>query len=499
MNFASIIFDNSYARELVGFYAPCLPERAPSPSLLYLNLGLAEELGLGLDPRKAEQLGMLFSGNALPSGAQPIAQAYSGHQFGHFSPQLGDGRALLVGEVIDRQGRRRDIAFKGSGRTPFSRNGDGKAAVGPMLREALIGEAMQALGISTTRALAVVATGELVRRDRLLPGAILTRVAASHLRVGTFQYFSAHAGLEQVRQLADYAIARHFPELEESDRRYLGFLQAVAERQAALVARWMQVGFIHGVMNTDNMSISGETIDFGPCAFMETYNPETVFSSIDAEGRYAYQAQPAIARWNLARLAETLLPLLDVNEGRAIEMASEVIDEFPAHYHGHWLTGFRAKLGLLPSRSGLEREDVGLIEAWLDLLHAQRVDFTLAWRRLGNVADGDEAPLRSLFPGQPGLDRWLFRWRERCALDDVESDHASYRGQAMRQVNPCVIPRNQIVEEALAAASDEGDLGAFERLLAALREPFRETLESARYALPSPEEFSAGYRTFCGT
>jgi serine/tyrosine/threonine adenylyltransferase len=492
-------FDNSYARELPGFYQSCQPESVPAPVLLFFNRGLAEELRLDLAGQDDAALTALFSGNVLPEGAEPIAQAYSGHQFGQFNPQLGDGRALLIGEVIDRDGRRRDIALKGSGRTPFSRRGDGKAAVGPMLREVLIGEAMHALGIPTTRALAVVATGEAVYRERPLPGAILTRVAASHLRVGTFQYFAAHGTAEQVRRLADYAIARHFPALPAGENRYLAFLRAVAERQAALIAQWMHVGFIHGVMNTDNMSISGETIDYGPCAYMEAYDPRAVFSSIDEMGRYAYQAQPSIARWNLARLAETLLPLLADDEGRAIELASAVIDDFVACYQQHWLSGLRAKLGLRGQVSHGDSVDTALGESWLDLLHAQQVDYTLAWRRLADAAEGNEAPLRALFPGQPGLERWLQRWRERCAAEEAGADAAKTRAAAMRQVNPWLIPRNHRVEEALAAASDEGNLAPFEHLLNALRRPYTEDPALSRYAEPAPGEFMAEFRTFCGT
>ena len=406
---AVISFDNTYARDLPGFYVPCQPEHAPAPVLLFFNRGLAEELRLGLDGLDDMALADLFSGNTLPEGAHPIAQAYAGHQFGQFNPQLGDGRALLIGEVIDRLDQRRDIALKGSGRTPFSRRGDGKAAVGPMLREVLIGEAMYALGIPTTRALAVVATGAPVFRERALPGAILTRIAASHIRVGTFQYFSAHGSLEQVRQLADYAIARHYPELAGAESRYLAFLAAVAESQAALIAQWLHVGFIHGVMNTDNMGIPGETIDFGPCAFMETYNPGAVFSSIDEMGRYAYGEQPRIARWNLARLAETLLPLFADDEGHAIALATEVIESLHERQRRHWLAGLRAKLGLSGEVPDGDAVDTALGESWLDLLHAQQVDFTLAWRRLANAAQGNEAPLRALFAGQPGLDRWLQR------------------------------------------------------------------------------------------
>lgn len=495
----SIPFDNTYARELPGFYEPCLPAGVRAPVLLFFNRGLAEELGLGLDAQDDAALAAMFSGNALPEGAQPIAQAYAGHQFGQFNPQLGDGRALLIGEVVDRHGWRRDIAFKGSGRTPFSRRGDGKAAVGPMLREVLIGEAMHALGIPTTRALAVVSTGEPVFRERTLPGAILTRVAGSHLRVGTFQFFAAHTTPEMVRQLADYAIARHYPELANAENPYLEFLRAVSERQAALIARWMHVGFIHGVMNTDNMGIPGETIDYGPCAFMEAYNPGAVFSSIDEGGRYAYEEQPRIARWNLARLAETLLPLIDANEGHAISLATEVIDAFHERYRHHWLAGLRTKLGLHGQVPHGDAVDTALGESWLDLLHAQQVDFTLAWRRLADAAEGNETPLRALFPGQPGLDRWLQRWRERCAAEDTTPGARAARARAMRSVNPWLIPRNHRVEEALAAASDEGDLAPFERLLNALQRPFDEDPALARYAEQAPGDFMAEFRTFCGT
>jgi uncharacterized protein YdiU (UPF0061 family) len=499
MSHPATAFDNTYARDLQGFYEPCQPAAVRRPVLLFFNHGLAEELRLGLGDQEAAALAAMFSGNALPEGAQPIAQAYAGHQFGQFNPQLGDGRALLIGEVIDRRGQRRDIALKGSGRTPFSRRGDGKAAVGPMLREVLVGEAMHALGIPTTRALAVVSTGEPVYRERTLPGAILTRIAASHLRVGTFQYFAAHGTPEVLRRLADYAISRHYPELSDAENRYLGFLRAVAERQAALVARWMHVGFIHGVMNTDNMGIPGETIDYGPCAFMEGYDPRAVFSSIDGGGRYAYGEQPRIARWNLARLAETLLPLIAEDEGHAISLATEVIDSLRERQRHYWLAGLRAKLGLRGQVANGDSMDTALGESWLDLLHAQQVDFTLAWRRLADAAEGNEAPLRALFAGQPGLDRWLDRWRGRCAAEDAGAGAARARSEAMRRVNPWLIPRNHRVEEALDAASDEGDLAPFERLLRALQRPFEEDPALARYAEPAPAAFMAGFQTFCGT
>ncbi|MBI4995812.1 MAG: YdiU family protein [Rhodocyclales bacterium] len=489
-------FDNSYARDLPGFYVPWQPEPVASPQLLFVNRPLAEELQLMLGDSGDTALAALFSGNALPDGATPIAQAYAGHQFGQFSPKLGDGRALLVGEVIDRHGRRRDIAFKGSGRTPFSRNGDGKAAIGPMLREVLIGEAMHALGIPTTRALAVVATGETVRRDRPLPGATLTRVAASHLRVGTFEFFAAHADAEQIRKLADYAIARHDPQLAAAENRYLGFLRAVAERQAALVARWMQVGFIHGVMNTDNMSIPGETIDYGPCAFMEAYDPRAVFSSIDEMGRYAYDNQPNIARWNLARFAETLLPLLADDPQQAVALATEVIDAFPGRYRRHWLDGMRAKLGLA---AGDDASDTALVDDWLTLLHTNAVDFTLAWRRLADAAEGRPEPLQAMFVDRPKLNAWLARWQARCAADDASEGHRARRAAAMRRTNPWLIPRNQRVEEVLDAASDRGDLAPFRQLLEALRHPYDEHPEHARYAEPASGAFMAEFRTFCGT
>jgi uncharacterized protein YdiU (UPF0061 family) len=515
-----IAFDNTYARQLgEGFAVPWQPAAAREPRLLFLNEPLALELGLEPTALKGEAGAALFAGNALPAGAEPIAQAYAGHQFGGFSPQLGDGRALLLGEVIDRHGRRRDIAFKGSGRTPFSRGGDGKAAVGPMLREVLIGEAMHALGIPTTRALAVAATGERVLREQVLPGAVLTRVAASHLRVGTFQFFAARGDTERLRTLADYAIARHDPELATSAAddpvRFLAFLRAVAQRQARLVAQWMNVGFIHGVMNTDNMTISGETIDYGPCAFMEATDPAAVFSSIDHHGRYAYGNQPRIAQWNLARLAETLLPLIDDDSERAVAKATEVVQAFGDDFAAELLAGQRAKLGLeapensVPPSDEREAVDAELADAWLALLQRERVDFTLGWRRLADAAEGNEVPLRALFtaPDAPAaLEAWLGRWRHRLAQKRLSPGRpgphpqdAAARAARMRQASPWIIPRNHRVEEALAAASAHGDLAPLERLLQALRRPFDEHPEDAAYAEPAPAAVTACYRTFCGT
>jgi serine/tyrosine/threonine adenylyltransferase len=501
---AAFRFDNTFARELHGFYESWPPAIAPAPRLLYLNRPLAAELHLDLTALDDAATAALFAGNALPDGAAPLAQAYAGHQFGGFSPRLGDGRALLLGEVIDAHGCRRDIAFKGSGRTPFARGGDGKAAIGPMLREVLLGEAMHALRIPTTRALAVAATGEQVFREGALPGAVLTRVASSHLRVGTFEYYASRGEVDRLRQLAEYTIARHDPALATAPQPFLALLQAVAERQAALVAQWMNVGFIHGVMNTDNMALSGETIDYGPCAFMEAYDPAAVFSSIDHQGRYAYRNQPAIAHWNLTRLAETLLPLLSDDADQAVTMATEVLAAFPAQYQAQLLRGQRAKLGLRRGEPDDDGMDAALAADWLTLLQAQRVDFTLAWRRLADAAAGDEAPLRTLFGDAHAPDAWLKRWRVRCASEDGNAVHdpasaGSARAKAMRNVNPYVIARNHRVEEALAAASDHDDLAPFERLLAALGYPYDEDAELAPYAEPAPAAVTACYRTFCGT
>ena len=508
-------FDNTYARDLQGLHVPWQPAPVPAPRLLYLNEPLAGELGLDAQALSADDGAALFAGNRLPPGAEPIAQAYAGHQFGGFSPQLGDGRALLLGEVIDIHGQRRDIAFKGSGRTPFSRGGDGKAAVGPMLREVIIGEAMHALGIPTTRALAVAATGESVYREQPLPGAVLTRVAASHLRVGTFQFVAARGDAERLRQLADYAIARHDPDLAGTPGRYMGLLERVSQRQAGLVARWMNVGFIHGVMNTDNMTISGETIDYGPCAFMEAYDPQAVFSSIDRQGRYAYGNQPAIARWNLARLAEALLPLMVEDEARdgspdeaavdavadrLVAQATAVIDAFPSMYGKALLHGQRAKLGLGQGTGGDDAADAALAADWLALLQAQAVDFTLGWRRLADAAAGDEAPLRALFADGPALDAWMARWQARCALEaGVAGVAPAARAAAMRQASPWIIPRNHQVELALEAATERDDLAPFHRLMEALRDPFGQRPGFEAYAQPAPAAVTARYQTFCGT
>jgi uncharacterized protein YdiU (UPF0061 family) len=498
-------FDNSFVRELPGAFVSWPPAPVVAPALVYLNRALAEDLGLDADALASEAGAAVFAGNRVPAGAQPLAQAYAGHQFGGFSPQLGDGRALLLGEIVDRHGRRRDVALKGSGRTPFSRGGDGRAALGPMLREVLLGEAMHALGIPTTRALAVAATGETVRRDRDLPGAVLTRVAASHLRVGTFQYFAARGDLATLAQVVAHTIARHDPALAGRDDRHPALLEAVARRQAALVAQWMNVGFIHGVMNTDNMTISGETIDYGPCAFMEAYDPAAVFSSIDHGGRYAYANQPLIARWNLARLAETLLPLMaDADDEAAVRGAvarvTEVIDAFPGWYDAALRAGQRRKLGLRTE----EADDAALADDLLALMHAQGVDFTLGWRRLADAAEGQTARWQALFEQDGSAGAWLARWRARCGREDAADGiapavAASSRAGALRAANPFVIPRNHHVEEALKAASDDGDLAPFEQLLQALQQPFDESPALQRYGEPAPAAVTACYQTFCGT
>ncbi|QEL54759.1 protein adenylyltransferase SelO [Chromobacterium paludis] len=488
-----IDFDHSYARELTGAWEAAQPEAPYLPQLLYWNAALADELGLDASQAGEAELARLFSGAALPAGAQPIAQAYAGHQFGGLSPSLGDGRALLLGEVIDKNGLRRDIAFKGSGRTVFSRRGDGKAAVGPMLRELILGEAMQALAIPATRALAVVATGEAVQRERPLPGAVLTRVAASHLRVGTFQYFAIRGEADMLRKLADYTLARHYPELARQENRYLKLLQAAAERQAALIARWMHAGFIHGVMNTDNMALSGETIDFGPCAFMDAHHPDTVFSSIDHNGRYAYGNQPAIAQWNLARFAETLLPLISPDDpAAAVPAATEIIEGFAERYQAAWLDQARRKLGLLDAKPA----DLQLTEDWLALLAAYGVDHTLAWRYLADEAEGRSERLAALFPSPDALEPWLKQWHNRQVPRTRRPQDIA---AAMRRENPLYIARNHLVEEALDAASEHGDMGPTLKLLEVLRDPFNEREGLARYALPAAPEVAEGYRTFCGT
>jgi serine/tyrosine/threonine adenylyltransferase len=478
--------DDRFARELPELAVRWQAEAAPQPRLLVLNEPLATQLGIEPGWLRGPEGVRFLTGNLVPEGAVPVAQAYAGHQFGGYVPRLGDGRALLLGELATADGGLRDLHLKGSGRTPFARGGDGLAAVGPMLREYIISEAMHALGIPTTRSLAVVATGRTVQRETPLPGAVLARIASSHLRVGTFQYVAASGDAGVLRRLADYAIARHYPDAADADNRYLALFDAVGSAQAALIAQWMLVGFVHGVMNTDNMTIAGETIDYGPCAFMEAYDPEAVFSSIDSWGRYAYGAQPSIAGWNLARFAETLLPLIADDQDHAVELAQESLAGFGARLQGALASGMRAKLGLADDLDGAEDVATPLMNDALALLAESHVDFTSFFRNLGQAARGDTEPARGMFMNLTGFDEWLVRWR---ALNpDAE---------VMDRVNPVYIPRNHLVEETLAAATDD-DLTPLQKLLEAIGAPYDERDGLQRYAEPAPEDFGR-YRTFCGT
>jgi len=481
----TVVLGNRFARELPELAVAWQADDAPDPRLLVLDEDLAVELGL--DPawlRGPAGVGLL-TGTVVPDGATPVAQAYAGHQFGGYSPRLGDGRALLLGELSGDDGGLRDLHLKGSGRTPFARGGDGLAAVGPMLREYVVGRAMHALGIPTTRSLAVVATGRQVHRETgLLPGAVLARVASSHLRVGSFQYARATGDVDLLRRLADHAISRHHPAAADAERPYLALFEAVLAAQASLVAQWMLVGFVHGVMNTDNMTISGETIDYGPCAFLDVYDPETVYSSIDSGGRYRYSNQPLAAEWNLARLAEALLPLLHDDEEQAIALAVEALRGFRPRYHAAWDAGMRAKLGLAAAADSAEVTD--LVEDLLPLLAQDHVDLTSFFRALGSAARGDAEPARLLFLDLAAIDAWTARWLA------LAPDAA-----AMDRVNPVYIPRNHLVEEALDAAT-AGDVGPLERLVEAVTAPFDERPGLERYAAPAPQDFGA-YRTFCGT
>jgi uncharacterized protein YdiU (UPF0061 family) len=477
-------FDNTYVRLPEVFHARTKPARVREPRVCVLNHRLGEELGLNLRALPGERAAAVFAGQEIPHGADPVAQAYAGHQFGGFS-MLGDGRALLLGEHVAPNGRRADLQFKGSGPTAFSRRGDGRAALGPMLREYIVGEAMHALGIPTTRALAVVTTGEAVYREQPLRGAVLTRVASSHIRVGTFQYAAALRDEANLRALADYTIARHDPGLAEEPEKYLRFLEAVTDRQATLVARWQLVGFVHGVMNTDNVAVSGETIDFGPCAFLDAYDPATVFSSIDHGGRYAYGNQPGIGQWNLARFAEALLPLLAPDPAAAVEAATAVLNRYPEQFEQYWLAGMRRKLGLRTE----EPDDTELAGALLAWMKASQADFTNTFSDLSD----DGGPVGDRYRDE-GFRAWHGRWRDRLAREGGPTPE-TFAG--MRAVNPFVIPRNHRVEEALAAATNGDDLGALERLVEVLRAPFDRSPAAAGYREAAPP--GPRYRTFCGT
>jgi serine/tyrosine/threonine adenylyltransferase len=478
-------FDNSYARLPKSFFSVLDPTHVASPKLIILNKPLAASLGLDVQSLESYEGAEVFSGNKIPEGALPIAQAYAGHQFGYFT-MLGDGRALLLGEQITSKGERFDIQLKGSGKTPYSRGGDGRAVLGPMLREYIISEAMHALGIPTTRSLAVVTTGEWVMREELLPGAILTRVATSHIRVGTFQYVSNWGSVEELRTLADYTIERHFPEAKNAENPYLALLYEVVKRQASLIAKWQLVGFIHGVMNTDNMSISGETIDYGPCAFMDTYDPSTVFSSIDRYGRYAYGNQPPIAAWNLTRLAEALLPLLHEDKEKAVELAEEAISEFNDLYNCNWLWGMRAKLGIFNE----EKEDELLINELLNMMHRYNADYTNTFKALSF----DKKENTDLFNSEE-FHKWHKKWEERLKRQKgCKNDFC----HLMRKSNPAVIPRNHRVEEALDAAVKKEDYGVMDRLLKVLSNPYAYSQEQEEYSKLPPSS-DIPYRTFCGT
>ena len=486
-------FQNTYAALPANFFARVAPTPVDSPRLIKLNRPLAVHLGLDPDRLASPEGTEILAGKRIPDGADPIAMAYAGHQFGHFVPQLGDGRAILLGEVIDADGIRRDIQLKGSGPTPFSRRGDVRAALGPVLREYIVSEAMAALGIPTTRSLAAVVTGENVMRETPLPGAVLTRVASSHIRVGTFQYFAARSDTEGVRRLADHVIGRHYPQAANADRPYHALLEAVVARQADLVARWLLVGFIHGVMNTDNTSISGETIDYGPCAFMDHYDPAMVFSSIDEQGRYAYVNQPRIALWNLTRLAECLLPLFSDQQEKAIEEAQIVLGDFAEKFTAAYQAGLRQKLGLFTARDG----DEALAQDLLDAMAKNQADFTLTFRRLSGAAldPGGDAQVRRLFADPAAYDEWALRWRQRTG--DEPQDPAA-RKAAMRAVNPAFIPRNHRVEAVIDAAVNRDDFTLFEELLTVLSKPFEDQPALSGYADP-PQPHQRVLQTFCGT
>lgn len=478
-------FDNSYARLPESFFTKTTPTPVRSPELVIFNSSLASFLGLNEQELQSKAGIQVLAGNEIPESASPLAQAYAGHQFGHLN-MLGDGRAVLLSEQITPQNERFDIQYKGSGRTPYSRGGDGRAGLGPMLREYIISEAMDALGIPTTRSLAVVKTGETVIRETQQPGAILSRVAASHLRVGTFQYAAGIGEKENLRALADYAITRHYPEAEAEDNKYLSFLRGVIKRQAELIAKWQLVGFIHGVMNTDNMTISGETIDYGPCAFMDTYDPATVFSSIDREGRYAYSNQPYIGGWNLARFAETILPLLHDDQEQAVELAQDAIAQFIKLFHANWIAGMRAKLGLFNG----EEQDETLVDDLLSIMHTHQADYTNTFRAL--TSDNQEDT--DLFNTED-FTKWNERWQARLGRQEESKDASQ---ELMKKNNPGVIPRNHRVEEALEAAVDNGDYSVMERLLEVLSNPYSHSPEQTDYcALPADP--NRPYQTYCGT
>lgn len=496
----SFAFDNSYARLPERFFERLSPTPVSAPALLRVNRELADLLGLDADALASPAGIRVLAGNETPAGAEPLSMAYAGHQFGGWVPQLGDGRAILLGEIVGRDGVRRDVQLKGAGRTPFSRQGDGRAGLGPVLREYIVSEAMYALGIATTRSLAAVTTGDTIVRETLLPGAVLTRVAQSHIRVGTFQFFAARRDVEALRLLADHVIDRHYPAAREAASPYIALLRAVTDRQASLIADWMGVGFIHGVMNTDNCSIAGETIDYGPCAFMDAYHPDTVYSSIDRNGRYAYANQPSIAYWNLAMFAQTLLPLIDENEEKAVELAREQLETFPETFQAAQLASMRTKLGLEGERDG----DAELASELLGCMAAGGADFTLTFRGLADIVEPaaeDTCPVARLFHSPDAFTAWAARWRQRLRPQPGGSEVRRETEQvrtSLRAANPVCIPRNHLVEEVIVAAVERGDLAPFARLVEVLASPFEEQQGCERFMLP-PRPDQVVRQTFCGT
>ncbi len=487
----SIPFSNSYASLPDRFFARQNPDPVARPELIKLNIQLAEKLGFDVSALTSDDIANVFAGNLIPSGAEPISLAYAGHQFGGWVPQLGDGRAVLLGEVVDRDGVRRDIQLKGSGRTPFSRGGDGRAALGPVLREYIVSEAMHAMGVPTTRALAAVKTGEEVLREGFLPGAVLTRIASSHVRVGTFEFFASRGDEDAIRTLADYVIERHYPDAKNADQPYMALLGAVVSRQAALVAKWFQLGFIHGVMNTDNTSVAGETIDYGPCAFMDRYHPRTVFSSIDQMSRYAFGNQASVLQWNLAQLAQCLVSVVDQDMDAAVALAQAEVDAFPAKFEAELVTGMRAKLGLNIEQEG----DLALAFELLEIMATDKSDFTNTFRDLAEALDGDFTKVRSHFKDAVAFDTWFAQWRARVEHEDRPLAESA---TAMRSVNPAVIPRNHLVEAAIRAGEDNNDFGPFNALVDEVTRPFDVRPDNSIYIRPPlPDEIV--HQTFCGT
>lgn len=493
--FSRSIFSNSYTDLPAHFYSVQAPTPVRNPSLIRLNRELAAELGLDAEQLASAEGVQVLAGNLVPPGAASVALAYAGHQFGYFNPQLGDGRAILLGEVVDSSGKHWDIQLKGAGPTPYSRNGDGRSALGPVIREYVVSEAMHALGIKTTRALAAVSTGEPVYRERALPGAIFTRVASSHIRVGTFEFLRAHGKRQSLKLLADYVIQRHYPEAltgSTTSNPYLALLQCVITAQARLVASWMQIGFVHGVMNTDNTSICGETIDYGPCAFMEGYDFATVFSSIDREARYAYGNQGSIALWNLSRFAECLLPLLDDNQDKAVIKAEKLLEGFAAQFNQYWQAAMAKKIGLDQSHA----DDEALIQGLFRLLAAAKADYTLSMRHLANCIEADDPTWLQLFHNHgSAATAWLGQWRQRLQQDNRSPATIAHH---MNATNPAYIPRNHRIEAMISAAIEEGDYAPMAEMLTVLKSPFTEQAGMQHYAEPAPTD-AGPYRTFCGT